>query len=389
MTSAAPARGTRPRNRRALIIAAAADLFHRVGYAAVSMSDIAQAVNVSPSALYRHFPGKGELLAAAARAAIAPTVEHLAAAGDTPKAQLMRELAGITLAHRQAGVLWHREARLLPAEVRIQVRDDLRTVAGLLAGRIGRDRAELNADQAELLAWSALAAMSSVSFHQLHLPQATFEDVLSGILIRITDAPLPDDLDRGDDTAPAAGLAPRTRREQLLRAAGVLFADRGYAAVTIDDIGAAVGIAGPSVYNHFASKQEILLAALDRGNEWLWMELDGALTAATDEADALARLLTSYVHLATHRSDLVDVVVGDLRQLPAADLARARQSQLDYITEWTELLRTVRPDLDPTAARIVVQAALMLVNDSSHTRRLARRPGYAEAVRAIAGHLLG
>lgn len=107
------------------------------------------------------------------------------------------------------------------------------------------------------------------------------------------------------------------------------------------------------------------------------MELDVALAAATDEDDALARL-----HLATHRRDLVDVVVDDLRQLPEADMHRARQSQLDYVAERTDLLRTVRPDLDTTAARILVQAALMIVNDASTTRRLAGRPGFPAAIRA-------
>ena len=36
-----PARNTRPRNRRAMITTAAADLFYRLGYDAVAMSAIA------------------------------------------------------------------------------------------------------------------------------------------------------------------------------------------------------------------------------------------------------------------------------------------------------------------------------------------------------------
>lgn len=384
----APARGTRPRNRRALIVTAATELFYRVGYAGVSMSDIASAVNVAPSALYRHFPGKTDLFVAVARAALAPTAECLAAAGDMPQEQLMRELAVVTLAHREAGVLWQRESRLLPVDVRHEVRGDLRELARLMAERIGRDRPELPPEHADLLAWSALAALSSVSFHQLQLPPARFEAVLSDVLLRITTTPVPDAVATGD-AGPGPGLVSRTRRERVLREASVLFASRGYAAVTVDDIGEAVGIAGPSVYNHFASKQDLLLAALDRGNEWLWMELDTALSAATDEADALRRLLGSYVRLATQRSDMVDVVLGDLRQLPEADQHRARQSQHDYVAEWSALLRAVRPDLDAVAARIHVQAALMVVNDGAHTPHLARRPGFAVAIQAVAARPLG
>jgi AcrR family transcriptional regulator len=58
-----PARGTRPVNRRQLIIGAATDLFSSKGYAGVGMGEVAEAVAIGPSALYRHFRGKQELLA--------------------------------------------------------------------------------------------------------------------------------------------------------------------------------------------------------------------------------------------------------------------------------------------------------------------------------------
>ena len=55
-------RGTRPRNRREQIRSAAAALFYERGYEQVSVADVAESVNVGPSALYRHFSGKSELL---------------------------------------------------------------------------------------------------------------------------------------------------------------------------------------------------------------------------------------------------------------------------------------------------------------------------------------
>jgi AcrR family transcriptional regulator len=46
-----------------------------------------------------------------------------------------------------------------------------------------------------------------------------------------------------------------------------MFAVRGFTSVSLDDIGAAVGIAGASIYNHFGSKLELLETAFDRGTE--------------------------------------------------------------------------------------------------------------------------
>src|SRR5699024_11641236 len=52
------------------------------------------------------------------------------------------------------------------------------------------------------------------------------------------------------------------RREQLLAAAGRLFAARGFASVSLDEIGAEVGVTGQAIYRHFESKQDMLGALI-------------------------------------------------------------------------------------------------------------------------------
>ncbi|MEU0133154.1 TetR/AcrR family transcriptional regulator [Streptomyces sp. NPDC006296] len=54
-----------PRTRRAEILAAAVPLFARDGFASVTNGQIAEAVGLTPSALYRHYAGKVDILAAA------------------------------------------------------------------------------------------------------------------------------------------------------------------------------------------------------------------------------------------------------------------------------------------------------------------------------------
>ncbi|MFI6039129.1 TetR/AcrR family transcriptional regulator [Streptomyces sp. NPDC051315] len=54
-----------PRTRRAEILAAAIPLFARDGFANVTNGQIAEAVGLTPSALYRHYPNKIDILAAA------------------------------------------------------------------------------------------------------------------------------------------------------------------------------------------------------------------------------------------------------------------------------------------------------------------------------------
>ncbi|HTI28626.1 MAG TPA: helix-turn-helix domain-containing protein, partial [Kutzneria sp.] len=54
----------RPRDRRQQVLAAAAGLFWQHGFHRVGMSDIAAEFGIGASALYRHFRGKEDLLAA-------------------------------------------------------------------------------------------------------------------------------------------------------------------------------------------------------------------------------------------------------------------------------------------------------------------------------------
>lgn len=65
-----------------------------------------------------------------------------------------------------------------------------------------------------------------------------------------------------DGAAPSLSARGSQRTEQIARAAAHLFQDLGYQNVSIDQIGAAVGLTGPAVYRHFKGKYAILVRAL-------------------------------------------------------------------------------------------------------------------------------
>src|SRR5215470_15396485 len=57
------------------------------------------------------------------------------------------------------------------------------------------------------------------------------------------------------------------RRTQILDAAITVFSEKGFHRATIKEIASVAGIADGTIYTYFASKDEILLAVLDRLNE--------------------------------------------------------------------------------------------------------------------------
>jgi len=80
-------------------------------------------------------------------------------------------------------------------------------------------------------------------------------------------------------------------RERILEAATRLFLRDGFRAVGIDTIIAEAGVAKMTLYAHFPSKDDLIVAYLERANEQFWEWLDGA-SAGVD--DPRARLLAMF-----------------------------------------------------------------------------------------------
>jgi AcrR family transcriptional regulator len=68
---------------------------------------------------------------------------------------------------------------------------------------------------------------------------------------------------QGRRAPPGRRLTADARRRQLFDVALRLFAKRGYAATTMDDIAEAAGVTKPLVYQHFESKRALYLELMD------------------------------------------------------------------------------------------------------------------------------
>ena len=61
-------------------------------------------------------------------------------------------------------------------------------------------------------------------------------------------------------------MARSNTKDRLIQAATDLFSTKGYAGTSVDEIAAAVGIKGPTIYKYFKGKEEILNTILDRAD---------------------------------------------------------------------------------------------------------------------------
>jgi AcrR family transcriptional regulator len=379
VTAREPAR--RPRNRRAQLADAAAELFRKHGYHQVGVNDIAAATGVTGPAVYRHFRGKQDILAHVLLTGMDTfglvTEEALAQPGtaDEQLASLLAAMAALAVDRREITALWRWEGRHLAQADQAKIRQR----GGELMAQWGiavRDaRPELSPADADLLCWAALSVYGSVSVHHVSPPRRRFEELLAGMADAVLRWPVPSGSPVAAEPTPSwrQVAAPASRREELLSVATGLFRERGYHAVSMEDIGARAGMAGPSIYRYFPGKAAMLVAGGYRMADRLARGAERAIEGADDPRHALRRLASSYVDTVLRSDNIMATFATELGNLPEPDRRELVRLQRAYVAQWVRMLRTNDPALSEPDARVIVHAALTIVNDLARTPRVMAR----------------
>jgi AcrR family transcriptional regulator len=146
-------------------------------------------------------------------------------------------------------------------------------------------------------------------------------------------------------------LSKADRMEQALTAAHTLFAGRGFAAVTMDEVAAEVGVTKPLLYNYFGNKEQLYIACMKRSGDALVAMILETVGDATSPSEALNDGLRAFFafldadraawavlfdetlphsgeladRVVEYRGRLIELVSGSLlAQLPAKRRAAAR-----------------------------------------------------------------
>ncbi|GAA0448479.1 TetR family transcriptional regulator [Paractinoplanes deccanensis] len=364
-----PAR-KRPKDRKAQLATAAAELFCERGYHGVGLGDIATAVGISGPAIYRHFDSKYAMLVHATR----QLMDAVLSATDLPGAhldELFGVLARLAVEHRRVGGLYQWEWRYLDHRDRAGFRRDLGTLFERLSSRIAAKRRDLTGADVDALVRAVLSVFGSLSTHRAPIAKGRAEQMLPRMAWAVVSAQPPTPSYVQD--SPFDEVRVGTRREIILAESVRLFREHGYHGVSLDQIGLASGINASSVYRYFPGKADILAAAFYRASARVADATLTALNGAAGDEDALRRLAESYVNLTFERADLVSVYLSEFNNLPAADRHELRKAQRLHVEEWVQLLLLLRPGLQPPEARVLVHAALNVVTDLSRWVRFDRR----------------
>lgn len=364
-----------PGSRRAEIALAAAEEFTRRGYHATRVEHIADRLAVTPGALYRYVPGKYAMF----RDAVATLVGELDAAtsGSDDLDHLVDSVTRATLTHRSRAALYRWQIRYLTpedraavvaADIRIRQRfsDAIRGHGGV--ARTGTRGA----------AGAILACIASLGHHRIEVTEAGAVALMQSIAadlagstpgVRSTPTPRAEYPPVPGPTAPGRLRGGAATREGAITAAIARFHSSGYDEVTMEAIGADVGVAASALYRHFPGKSALLTAAVDRTATLVSDLLDrhAALHGSGDDpARALVDLLDQYVSISFSHGPELMLYHSELGTLDPDDRRRIRRSQLRQLERWAGLVREAAPAgsaVDDATARIRVHAALAVVLD--------------------------
>lgn len=114
------------------------------------------------------------------------------------------------------------------------------------------------------------------------------------------------------------------RREELVRTAARLFAERGYHGTSMGDIAAAMGVQKGSLYSLTSSKQALLVEAMREGASAFHAALDGV----PEDAPALERIgaaLRAHLRVVAGQLDVATVFTREWRFLEGVERGELRQ----------------------------------------------------------------
>lgn len=366
-------------DRKVQLARIAADLFCRHGYHVVGLGDIATEAGITGPAIYRHFKNKQAILAYAAddlAAAAGGSVETaLVGPATDPWSRIdaiTDSLTKLVVERRTSAQLYQWERRHLEPEDHARFTATLAALVETVAGLVGEGRPRLPEADRATLATAGLSAIASLSTHRTAVSARTAQRGLRSIALGVLATGLPPRL--GGELGEAWPEPPAVsqfvaRRERLVVAALRPIRERGFHAVTMEELGAAAGIGGSSVYRHFSSKAELLAAVYYRAADRLAVATSTAIESATEPGEALRALVEAYVGYNYSDSDLAAVYRSEYGNLPPDDRRHLRKVQREHVEQWVRLVMAVRGDTRATYARLAVHAALNIVHDLCIRRR--------------------
>jgi len=128
-------------------------------------------------------------------------------------------------------------------------------------------------------------------------------------------------------------------RDDILHASARIFSIKGFHAASMQDIAEAVSLQKASLYHHFASKQEILLAILDYALDVIIERLEKVAILPLPPDEKLRQSMITYLQALAEYQDLAVVLLLEHRSLDEAMHQRHIPRRDRFERLWRDLVQ--------------------------------------------------
>jgi AcrR family transcriptional regulator len=367
-----PGAGTPPeevaRNQRERLYGAIVALVAERGYEAVTVADVLALSGVSRSAFYEHFANKSECLIAAATELIDMALATLAPAEDNSEGREPREVfdAFFALLRAQPAAARVCFIELHAAGPEGEALGDraseafATTVEKVIAGQAGGTE----------LARALVAGLRKLIHTRLARDEASELDALAPELWRwlVSIAPPPGALvvprRQRSSAAPFEGYTPG---ERIARAVAAVVAEKGYGAMSTDDIAARAAISLSTFYGHFEDKQDAVLGTLEMsGAQIMALAVPTARRAGNWEEGARA-LYEAICHYFVAEPAMAELALIGVYGAGAKALAR-RDRAIDSLGEMLAPAFAEHPNAPAVGAEAIGATVYALMREQLRTQ---------------------
>lgn len=149
----------------------------------------------------------------------------------------------------------------------------------------------------------------------------------------------------------------KNKREQVLKSAAELIARQGFDGTSMRDIASSVGMLPGSLYYHFPSKEDMLLAIHERVVNDMIAGVESAIAKGKDPWDRLERAAIAHLKGLLGTGNLVTIISPNF----AEGREELNQSLKDHRRAYEKVFRDLFEDLDlaPGTDRVLLRLQLL------------------------------
>ncbi len=150
------------------------------------------------------------------------------------------------------------------------------------------------------------------------------------------------------------------RRLELMAAAAHLFNQRGYDATSMRDIAREAGMLAGSMYYHFPSKDDLIIATYEEGTRLISQAIIEATNDCSDPWERLYKASAAHMNTLFGGNNFSILLCGDISRAAPALRIRLIEIRDSYDALFMELIEKLPlpEDVDPTLLRLSLLGSL-------------------------------